>query len=186
MICKKRAIWLTVAEALMLLFRFVNAKEMAYRALRAVQEGELKIDPPEFEKTWYDWLHDVRWACGTSEFHFNVVVSPIALPSFHIFQGLHLTFNFDYPKWIISLLSFLHLRFSSVLCSNPLLPIEHVYRGFTYLNFATFSKDLYYSLQVRFPMRSWFFQLIKSFQLHYGPGVDSASNRNEYQESSWA
>jgi hypothetical protein len=27
-----------------------------------------------------------------------------------------------------------------------------------------------------------FFQ---SFQPHYGPGVDSASNRNEYQESSW-
>jgi hypothetical protein len=26
---------------------------------------------------------------------------------------------------------------------------------------------------------------IKSFQPHYGPGVDSASNRNEYQESSW-
>jgi hypothetical protein len=23
------------------------------------------------------------------------------------------------------------------------------------------------------------------FQQHYGPGVDSASNRNEYQESSW-
>jgi hypothetical protein len=23
------------------------------------------------------------------------------------------------------------------------------------------------------------------FQPHYGPGVDSASNRNEYQESSW-
>ena len=23
---------------------------------------------------------------------------------------------------------------------------------------------------------------IKSFRLHYGPGVDSASNRNEYQE----
>jgi hypothetical protein len=23
-----------------------------------------------------------------------------------------------------------------------------------------------------------------SFELHYGPGVDSASNRNEYQESS--
>jgi hypothetical protein len=22
-------------------------------------------------------------------------------------------------------------------------------------------------------------------QLHYGPGVDSTSNRNEYQESSW-
>jgi len=27
-----------------------------------------------------------------------------------------------------------------------------------------------------------FFVDIKSFRLHYGPGVDSASNRNEYQE----
>jgi valyl-tRNA synthetase len=44
----------------MLLFRFVNMKEMAYQALRAVQEAELKIDPPEFEKTWYNWLHDAR------------------------------------------------------------------------------------------------------------------------------
>jgi hypothetical protein len=25
-----------------------------------------------------------------------------------------------------------------------------------------------------------------SFHPHYGPGVDSASNRNEYQESSWS
>jgi hypothetical protein len=25
----------------------------------------------------------------------------------------------------------------------------------------------------------------ESFQPHYGPGIDSASNRNEYQESSW-
>jgi hypothetical protein len=28
-------------------------------------------------------------------------------------------------------------------------------------------------------------QLTYSFQPHYGPGVDSASNRNEYHESSW-
>ena len=28
----------------------------------------------------------------------------------------------------------------------------------------------------------WTFSLTQSFQLHYGPGVDSASNRNEYQE----
>ena len=27
-----------------------------------------------------------------------------------------------------------------------------------------------------------FFSDIKSFRSHYGPGVDSASNRNEYQE----
>jgi len=28
----------------------------------------------------------------------------------------------------------------------------------------------------------WNFSLTQSFQQHYGPGVDSASNRNEYQE----
>jgi hypothetical protein len=32
--------------------------------------------------------------------------------------------------------------------------------------------------RVRIPMRS-------SFQKHYGPGIDSASNRNEYQEFFW-
>jgi hypothetical protein len=31
----------------------------------------------------------------------------------------------------------------------------------------------------------WIFQLTWSFQPYYGPGVDSASNRNEHQESSW-
>jgi len=29
---------------------------------------------------------------------------------------------------------------------------------------------------------SGFFMDIKSFRLHYGPGVEPASNRNEYQE----
>jgi hypothetical protein len=28
----------------------------------------------------------------------------------------------------------------------------------------------------------WNFSLTQSFQPHYGPGVDSACNRNEYQE----
>jgi hypothetical protein len=41
--------------------------------------------------------------------------------------------------------------------------------------------------QVRFPMRSLdCFQFTLSFQPHYVPGVDSASNRNGYQEFSWA
>jgi len=36
---------------------------------------------------------------------------------------------------------------------------------------------------VRFQMVSLeFFTDIKSFRSHYGPGVDSVSNRNEYQE----
>jgi hypothetical protein len=29
---------------------------------------------------------------------------------------------------------------------------------------------------------NWNFSLTQSFRLHYGPGVDSASNRNEDQE----
>jgi len=33
---------------------------MAQRAVKAVQEGELRIDPAVFEKTWYTWLHDVK------------------------------------------------------------------------------------------------------------------------------
>jgi len=28
----------------------------------------------------------------------------------------------------------------------------------------------------------WNFSVTESFRSHYGPGVDSASNRNEYQE----
>jgi hypothetical protein len=40
--------------------------------------------------------------------------------------------------------------------------------------------------RVQVQMRSLnFFQLTYSFQPHYGPVVDSASNRNEYQEFSW-
>jgi hypothetical protein len=38
--------------------------------------------------------------------------------------------------------------------------------------------------RVRFPMRSMDFS-IDLILPHYGPGVGSASNRNEYQESSW-
>jgi hypothetical protein len=38
----------------------------------------------------------------------------------------------------------------------------------------------------RFESRwSGYFQFTYSFQPYYGPGVDSASNRNEYQESPW-
>jgi hypothetical protein len=31
----------------------------------------------------------------------------------------------------------------------------------------------------------WIFSIHLIFQPHYGPGLDSASNRDEYQESSW-
>jgi hypothetical protein len=38
--------------------------------------------------------------------------------------------------------------------------------------------------RVRVPMR-WIFSIDLILQPHYGPGVDSASNRNEYLEDSW-
>jgi hypothetical protein len=38
--------------------------------------------------------------------------------------------------------------------------------------------------RVRVPMR-WIFSIYLLLQPHYGPGVNPASNRNEYQESSW-
>jgi hypothetical protein len=37
----------------------------------------------------------------------------------------------------------------------------------------------------RIPMRSLDFSIDLILPAHYGPGVDWASNRNEYQESSW-
>ena len=36
--------------------------------------------------------------------------------------------------------------------------------------------------RVRFPMCHWNFSLLYSFRAQYGHGVDSAYNRNEYQE----
>ena len=36
--------------------------------------------------------------------------------------------------------------------------------------------------RVRFPVVSLEFLIDLNFRPHYGPGVDSASNRNEYQE----
>jgi hypothetical protein len=40
----------------------------------------------------------------------------------------------------------------------------------------------YYKPRFRIPMMSRNFSLIKSFRPHYGPGVNLAPNRNEYQE----
>jgi hypothetical protein len=50
---------------------------------------------------------------------------------------------------------------------------------------GTVVEALRYKLQVRGIDSQWrhcIFSLTKSFQPHYGPGVDSAWNRNEYQE----
>jgi hypothetical protein len=46
-------------------------------------------------------------------------------------------------------------------------------------------RSLDFSLDIIFQPQSLDFSLDIIFQPQYGPGVDSASNRNEYQESSW-
>jgi hypothetical protein len=51
----------------------------------------------------------------------------------------------------------------------------------TSVRYPPVTLELLVNLMLRVPMR-WNFS---SFQAHYGPGVDSASNRNEYREPSW-
>jgi hypothetical protein len=54
-----------------------------------------------------------------------------------------------------------------------------------YMNLPTYvNVNNVHELYVRVPMR-WIFSIDLSFQPYYGIGVDSASNRNEYQEASW-
>ncbi|KAH9507439.1 hypothetical protein Btru_058081 [Bulinus truncatus] len=42
---------------------YVDVKDMSARAVKAVQEGELRIVPDMFKKTWYSWLENTRDWC---------------------------------------------------------------------------------------------------------------------------
>jgi len=42
---------------------FLRTQGMADKALRAVQDGEMKIVPQRFDKIWYNWLTDIRDWC---------------------------------------------------------------------------------------------------------------------------
>jgi len=42
---------------------FVRTQDMADKALRAVQDGDMKIVPQRFDKIWYNWLTDIRDWC---------------------------------------------------------------------------------------------------------------------------
>ncbi len=42
---------------------FCNVKHMAQRAANAVREGHLRIIPKRFEKTWFDWLDNIKDWC---------------------------------------------------------------------------------------------------------------------------
>ena len=42
---------------------YVNCDSMAQRAVDAVRNGDLKIIPEDHEKTWYQWLKNIRDWC---------------------------------------------------------------------------------------------------------------------------
>ena len=64
--------------------------------------------------------------------------------------------------------------------TNPVNEIIHYFlnKGHAVTQFVEGTALQVGRSRARFPMVS----LTQSFQPHYGPGVDSASNRNEYQE----
>ena len=42
---------------------FVDTKEMAQKAMAAVESGELKIHPSHFESVWFEWLSNIKDWC---------------------------------------------------------------------------------------------------------------------------
>lgn len=42
---------------------YVDCKDLAARSIEKVKNKELKIVPPVYEKTWYDWLENIRDWC---------------------------------------------------------------------------------------------------------------------------
>jgi hypothetical protein len=110
--------------------------------------------------------HRVAWlifCCFPSAFfHFSVPIFHVFLRPFYSSGFLHtlllLRFLFDF---LILLVRLRPLILFEILCYKPEV------RGF------------------HSRLDHWIFQLTWSFQPRYGPGFDSASNRNEYQEYSW-
>ncbi|VEN38555.1 unnamed protein product, partial [Callosobruchus maculatus] len=39
---------------------FIKCQDMAAKAVADVKEGRLRIEPKNFEKTWFDWLENIR------------------------------------------------------------------------------------------------------------------------------
>eukprot|EP00118_Oscarella_pearsei_P025855 m.308914 g.308914 ORF g.308914 m.308914 type:complete len:1085 (+) comp45062_c0_seq1:2-3256(+) len=52
-----------IIEPLMKPQWYVDCKEMASKAVEAVRNGELKICPKMHEKTWYNWLENIKPWC---------------------------------------------------------------------------------------------------------------------------
>jgi hypothetical protein len=76
------------------------------------------------------------------------VEPPFNVPEFKVF--LHVKLNLKDPKLIISVLSDPHLRFSSVLCPNSLLPREILNGGF-----AVYSSTVIYNTVFIYLVALW-------------------------------
>lgn len=53
----------TVIEPYMSLQWYVDVKPLAKEAIRAVEEGETRIVPPHWEKTYYEWMYNIQDWC---------------------------------------------------------------------------------------------------------------------------
>ena len=108
-----------------------------------------------------------------SKFFFRLVVT---IPVAPIISGIIVHFRLHIR--CISIHKLLYFNFfSASFCTLLLLLLGD--RG------STVVKVLCYKSEGRWFDPSWChwnFSLTNSFRSHYGPGVDSASNRNEYQE----
>lgn len=58
----------------LLIYRYVKMDGMANRALAAVRTGEMAILPARFEKTWNNWLENIRLGLGQHGCMFTVTV----------------------------------------------------------------------------------------------------------------
>lgn len=45
------------------MLRYVNCSEMAAKAIKAVDSGELELIPEIHKKTWYHWMNEIRDWC---------------------------------------------------------------------------------------------------------------------------
>ena len=50
----------TVVEPMLSMQWFVNMKPLAHPAIKAVKEGDVKFIPERFEKTYFNWMENIK------------------------------------------------------------------------------------------------------------------------------
>ena len=52
---------------------YVNAKELAKDAIKAVREGETRFVPTNWEKTYYNWMEDIQPWCISRQLWLSLI-----------------------------------------------------------------------------------------------------------------